>query len=79
MIFVPVDDGTTCCAFLDTVTDRFVEDIDGCHTFSAITDLYEAFELDFAKRLAGLVPEGYFQRPSTYFDADDRNETGRSS
>lgn len=47
-----------CCAFLDTITDRFVENSTG-HVFSAPDDFNDLPSMRV--RLYGLVPPGFFK------------------
>ena len=47
------DGGKPVCAFLDTVTDKFIENMDGTHLFT------ELYELE-TSRLFRLVPTGFF-------------------
>ncbi len=53
------EEGPPCCAFLDTVTDRFVE-VDGVHVFF---DLDEVRRLgNRTERFVGLIPDGFFKK-----------------
>ena len=45
------------CAFLDTVTDTFVQAADGCHVFRCFEDFPEGATGD---RCQFLVPPGFF-------------------
>ena len=54
------DSDSPCCAFLSTVTDRFVE-VDGCEVFHGPEDLEALEDKAFAKRLKALVPEGFWK------------------
>ena len=49
-------DSAPCCAFLDTVTDRFVE-VDGSHVMHGAEDV-----AGLGERFAALVPEGFWKR-----------------
>lgn len=54
------------CAFLDTITDRFLLNTCGAHTCS---DLEDVLSLHFdgtpmGERCAGLLPDGFFDRPT---------------
>lgn len=57
------DGGPPCCAFLNTIDDRFLESPSGGHTFDSpedVNDLPSAFR----DRCASLVPEGFWAVPS---------------
>lgn len=60
IVFVPIENisGQPSCAFLDTVTDRFVENSLGCHTFDAPDEIAEH---PMAERLTRLVPPGFWE------------------
>lgn len=49
------------CAFIDTVTDRFIENDMGCHDFDSAEDV-EALGPVLGPRCAGLVPHGFWER-----------------
>lgn len=51
------------CAFVSTVSDRFVEDADGEHLFHGMDEVLEIPEE--GERCARLVPDGFFGRPGT--------------
>ncbi len=50
------DHGPPCCAFLDTVTDRFVESELGDHTFDTLEEVQA-----LGPRFVALVPDGFFK------------------
>ena len=52
------DTGPACCAFLDTVSDCFV-DVGGSHTVDSLTDL-ELIDTSIRERCAGLIPVDFF-------------------
>lgn len=49
--------GFPLCAFLSTSDDKFLQTVDGCHTFG---DVREIFEHKYRDRMLPLVPEGFF-------------------
>ena len=53
--------GRPICAFLDTITDRFVENDCGQMTFTDYDDIAYA-KYDDKRRLAMLVPPGFFDK-----------------
>jgi hypothetical protein len=54
------------CAFLDTVTDRFVA-VDGAQTFDCAEDVGGIPDEQLKLRCQALVPDGFWNRPR--FDA----------
>lgn len=57
----PDDHAPPCCAFLNTVDDRFLENGTGSHTFDTPEDLDELDEF-YRDRCKALVPVGFWQR-----------------
>jgi hypothetical protein len=54
------DDGVPICAFLRTNDDRFIETINGEHTFGSQEEVNEHPE---SHRLRGLMPDNFFTQP----------------
>lgn len=55
--------GRPICAFLDTITDRFIENAAGSHTCSDMEDVLSLGMTkpgDLGERCAGLLPSGFF-------------------
>lgn len=60
------EDPHPICAFLDTITDRFIENAAGSHTCSDMEDVLTlgmSKPGDLGKRCAGLLPPGFFDKP----------------
>lgn len=57
----PVENGGAVCAFLDTVTDRFVE-MDGCHTALGSENLDGIEDVSLRERCRALIPDGFWDR-----------------
>lgn len=55
------DHSSPICAFLSTSDDRFYLALDGGATFSSMEEITELGNHDFARRMAALVPDGFFE------------------
>lgn len=51
------EDGTPLCAFIDTITDTFVDN-DGRHIFDSLEEIKSH---SLSQRLEALTPEGFFE------------------
>ena len=56
--------GTPVCAFLNTVTDEFLTNVSGGHTFTDLDD-FTGLSKDLVKRCLGLVPGGFWDEKLT--------------
>ena len=54
--------GKPLCGFLSTVTDKFLESLDGEHTFRSTEEVLEHRE---GQRMLSLVPVGFFLKYKT--------------
>ena len=53
--------GKPCCAFLDTVTDTFINADYSEHTFDSALDVDCILDPELRARCAGLVPAGFWE------------------
>jgi len=53
-------ENTPMCAFMDTITNRFVLTRLGDHTFESMEDVDSLEPKEFAERCRRLVPQGFF-------------------
>ena len=60
--------GRNVCGFFNTIDERFVDDVDGLHSFNSLGEVLEIDPRVLAERCAGLVPQGFFERT-----AEDRD------
>lgn len=51
--------GSPICAFLSTSDDRFLQSLNGTHTFSSLEEIREHPQ---ASRMEGLMPMGFFDK-----------------
>jgi hypothetical protein len=52
--------GSPICAFLSTVTNKFITDNTGSHTFDSAADVGTIPDPETRARCAGLVPRGFW-------------------
>jgi len=55
-----LEEGKPLCAFLNTVTDCFLENVEICHTFNCLEDV-QALPISHRERCLALIPEGFFK------------------
>lgn len=56
-----LDTRVPCCAFFNTVTDRFIETSYGCHSFDDASDVESIVDVGHRERCKRFVPEGFWE------------------
>ena len=55
------------CSFINTVTDKYIENDSGQHTFNDFDDIESIADANYRGRCKGLVPDGFFDLTSSYW------------